>query len=83
MLAGAAYQDKINAPGGRLKGFLASGKSNADIIRDIYVAAYARVPDAAEIGDLEQAIGAAENRERALGDFLWAVLSSREFAENH
>ncbi len=83
MLAGAAYQDKINAPGGRLKGFIASGKSNADIIRDIYVAAYARVPDAAEIGELEQAIGAAENRERALGDFLWAVLSSREFAENH
>ena len=45
--------------------------------------AFARAPEPAELEDLNRAVGTAENREQALGDLMWAVLSSREFAENH
>jgi hypothetical protein len=83
MLAGSAYQEKVTAPRGRLKRLLQSGKSNSEIIREFYLAAYARLPERAELDELERAIGSSENREQALGDFVWAVLSSREMAENH
>ena len=83
MLAGSAYQEKVRAPQGRLTQLLRSGKSNTEIIRDIYVTAFARAPEPAELEDLNRAVGVAENREQALGDLMWAVLSSREFAENH
>jgi hypothetical protein len=83
MLAGSAYQEKVSAPKGRLTQLLRSGKSNTEIIREIYVMAFARLPEPSELGDLNRAIGVAENREQALGDLMWAVLSSREFAENH
>jgi hypothetical protein len=83
MLAGSAYQEKVRAPVGRLTQLLRSGKSNTEIIREIYVTAFAREPEPTELEDLNRAVGVAENREQALGDLMWAVLSSREFAENH
>lgn len=83
MLAGSAYQEKVTAPQGRLQKLLRSGKSNSDIIREFYLAAYARFPERSELENLERAIGVAENREQALGDFVWAVMASREMAENH
>jgi hypothetical protein len=83
MMAGSAYQEKVSAPGGRLKRLLREGKSNAEIIQEIYLTAYARLPERDELQDLERAIAGAADREQALGDFVWAVLSSREMAENH
>ena len=83
MLAGSAYQEKVSSPQGRLKRLLRSNKSNGDIIREFYLAAYARQPERVELEELERAIGKSENREQALADFVWAVLCSRELAENH
>ena len=83
MLAGSAYQEKVKSPSGRLRKLLESGKPNSETIREIYLAAFARVPEPSELSELDRAIAEAENREQALGDFMWAVLSSREFAENH
>jgi hypothetical protein len=83
MLAGSAYQEKVTAPQGRLRRLVRGGKSNGEIIREFYLAAYARFPERAELEDLERAIGTAEVREQALADFVWAVMASREMAENH
>jgi hypothetical protein len=82
MFAGSAYKEKVTHPQGRLTRLIKSGKSNSEIVREFYLAAYARYPDRGELDDLERAIGASENREQALADFVWAVLSSREMAEN-
>jgi hypothetical protein len=83
MLAGSVYQEKVTAPQGRLKRLLQSGKSNADIIREFYLAAYTRMPDRAELEELERAFSGAEERGQVAADFVWAVLASREMAENH
>ncbi len=63
MLAGSAYQEKVSAPQGHLMQLLRSSKSNGEIIRDIYVTAFARVPEPSELEDLNRAVGVAENRE--------------------
>jgi hypothetical protein len=83
MLAGSAYQEKVTAPQGRLRRLIGAGKSNSDIIREFYLASFARLPDRGEMEQLERAVASADNREEALADFVWAVLASRELAENH
>jgi hypothetical protein len=106
MLAGPAYNEKLGNPAGRLQRMLKAGKTNREIIGEIYLAAFARYPEKAEIAGLQNLIAAAgqsrtggtddktadgarhsasagEDREAALKEFMWAVLCSREFAENH
>ncbi len=83
MLAGAAYNEKLSAPSGRLQRLLQAGKSNSEIVAEFYLAAFARPPEPAELDGIEKLIAAGSDREAALKDFLWALLGSREFAENH
>jgi len=83
MLAGPAYNEKLGAPAGRLQSMLKAGKSNAEIVREFYLAAYTRLPDPEEIDSILQTLSAHPERTTALKDFVWAVICSREFAENH
>jgi hypothetical protein len=83
MLAGPAYNEKLGAPSGRLQRLVQAGRSNAEIIDEFYLAAYARLPERVEKQSLEKAIAEHSDRRAALQDFVWALLSSREFAENH
>jgi hypothetical protein len=83
MLAGPAYNEKLSARSGRFQRLLQAGKTDAEIIEEFYLAAFARLPERAEAASVEKLIAANPNREAALKDFLWAVLCSREFTENH
>jgi hypothetical protein len=83
MLAGPAYNEKLSAPAGRLQQLLKAGKSNTEIIQEFYQAAFARQPESKESNAIENLIASSEDRDAALKDFVWALLCSREFAENH
>ena len=83
MLAGPAYNEKLNAPSGRLQSMLTAGKSNDDIVREFYLAAYTRLPEPDELESLLQTLSSRQDRVNALKDFVWAIICSREFAENH
>jgi hypothetical protein len=83
MLAGSPYNDKLSAPGGRLHTLLQAGQTDEAIVTEFYLAAYSRYPEAEELDRIAGLIRTRENREQALHDFVWAVLGSREFAENH
>jgi len=83
MLAGPAYNEKLGASSGRLQAMLNAGNSNQDIVREFYLAAYTRMPDPEELDDIVRTIAARPDRVSALKDFVWAVICSREFAENH
>ncbi|MBL8214020.1 MAG: DUF1553 domain-containing protein, partial [Bryobacterales bacterium] len=83
MLAGNVYNDKLSSPEGRLMKLVNAGKSNREIIEEFYWAAFTRAPEAEEAAGIEKAIAAGDDRVAALKDFVWAVLCSREFAENH
>jgi hypothetical protein len=52
-------------------------------VKEFYLAAYSRFPEADESAAIRKLIESRQNREDALRDFVWAVLCSREFAENH
>jgi len=83
MLAGPVYNEKLSSPQGRLQVLLQGGKTDAEIIDEFYLAALSRLPEEDEKPQLEKMIAAAQNRTEAIKDFVWALLCSREFSENH
>lgn len=83
MLAGPAYNEKISAGNSRLSKLIQTGKKDPEIIEDFYLAALSRFPDVGEQQAFAKVIAEQNNRPEALRDFVWAVLCSREFAENH
>jgi hypothetical protein len=83
MFAGPAYNEKLSHPSGRLQQLLKTGKTNAEIIEEFYLAAFGRFPEKSESVAVQNLIAAKRDREAALKDFVWALLCSREFAENH
>jgi hypothetical protein len=83
MLAGPAYNEKLSSRDGRLQRLLSGGASDAAIVKEFYMAAFGREPEPAETRGIEALIAQSGSREAALKDFVWALLCSREFAENH
>ena len=83
MLAGATYVDRLGAPGSRLRRLLDKGASDGAIIEEFYLAAFGRVVEKDELAELTGLVSKRGDREAALREFVWALISSREFAENH
>ena len=84
LLVGSTYNEKLWAEGARVFELFQGGASDAEIVEELYLAALLEVPDA--VGgrgtgafDLRQT----PSREQALRDLQWALITSREFAENH
>ena len=83
MLAGLTYNEKLAAKGSRLGRLLESSAPDNEIIEKFYLVALGRSPTRQETADLSKLIGQQSTREEGLKDFVWALISSREFAENH
>jgi hypothetical protein len=83
MLAGPTYNDKLAGKGSRLGRLLEAQAADHKIIEEFYYAALSRPPTRQEMADLLKLIGEQPSREEGLKDLVWALISSREFAENH
>jgi len=83
MLAGASYVDRLSSKDSRLARLLQSGASDAKIFEEFYLAALARLPAPDEVQELQEILAKRGDREAGLREFVWALISSREFAENH
>jgi uncharacterized protein DUF1553/uncharacterized protein DUF1549/Big-like domain-containing protein len=83
MLAGATYVQRLSGPDSRLARLLKSDASDDQIIDEFYLAALSRVPSAEDKKDVAEILATREGREAGLREFVWALISSREFAENH
>jgi hypothetical protein len=83
MLAGSGYVERLGAKDSRLAHLLARGAADREIFEEFYYAALGRPAEEAELQGLEQALAARQDREAGLREFVWALISSREFAENH
>ena len=83
MMAGSSYNKDLSQPGSRLDRLLKEGATDRKMIEELYLAAFSRFPTAEEQAGLQQMIAANSSRRRALQDLLWALISSREFSENH
>ena len=95
MLAGYTFNEKITKPGGRLdqllqenfwleiQGKLKPEGVNAKIIEELYVLALSRFPTQQERSRLGKMVSEHPSRREAFEDLFWALLTSREFSENH
>jgi hypothetical protein len=85
---GETLNGKLMADEGRLAQMVAAGRSNAEVIDELYWSALSRPPTARERTALLARIGdgagvAPAMRRRALEDVAWAVLTSTEFLFAH
>jgi hypothetical protein len=83
MLAGETYNDELWKPGARVYDLVQAGAPDDRIVEELYIAAFSRAPTTAELTSILAQIAATPTREQALQDLQWAILGSRQFAENH
>ncbi|HZT28918.1 MAG TPA: DUF1553 domain-containing protein [Bryobacteraceae bacterium] len=83
MLAGATYMNRLSGKNSRLARLLEAGAPDAKIFEEFYLAALSRFPTRDETQELEGILAKRGDREAGLREFVWALISSREFAENH
>jgi len=76
-------QAKLASPDSRLARWIAAGKSDAEILDELFLATLSRHPAAQEKDRLLTRISQAKDRKELLEDVLWAILNSREFIFNH
>jgi len=76
-------QGKV-AYGPRLKQLLQSGKSNEELVTEVYLLALSRLPTESEKQSVLEYIGEdKKTRTAAMQDFVWAILNTKEFMFNH
>jgi hypothetical protein len=57
--------------------------SPAEMVNDVYFAAFSRAPAPAEESEAVEYVATAKDQRAALGDVLWVLLNSKEFLFNH
>jgi Protein of unknown function (DUF1553)/Protein of unknown function (DUF1549) len=73
-------QEKLSSDAGRLANLIASGKSDADLIDELFLATLCRFPTAEERASLVSRLQKSpDQRRRVAEDVLWALVNHREF----
>ena len=77
-------QGKLVSAKGRVAAWAAPAKSPAEIVREIYLSAYAREPDSEELKSASAHLNRNEvPRAESVQDVVWAVINTPEFVFNH
>jgi len=79
MVTGPLMHKAVAAESNRVGQMLKAGKSNADMIDELFLASLSRTPNDRERSSLIARIESAADRRVALEDVLWALLNSKEF----
>src|SRR6185436_205707 len=82
LLNGSTVQDKISE-GTVVKKLLKSGKTQDEVIEDLYLRCLARRPTEKEKTKLSGFFKDAKSPEPVLNDLFWSLLNSKEFIFNH
>jgi hypothetical protein len=82
MLNGDAANDRIKQ-GGLVADRLKQGRSDEEIVDELFVRCYCRQPTARERSETVAVVADASDRRQALEDVFWALLNSPEFIFNH
>jgi uncharacterized protein DUF1549/uncharacterized protein DUF1553 len=79
LISGPTINDFLTTPDNRLSKLLASGKSDAAIVVDLYWSALSRPPSKAESAKATSLLTETSDRRAALEDLTWALLNAKEF----
>jgi len=83
MINGPLVHGKLRAENNRLRKLAAAGKSDAEVIEELYLAALCRTPSQTELDAATRHIAAQSDRLQGLEDVCWAVLNAKEFLFQH
>lgn len=85
LLNGDLINRKLINPSGRLQKQITEGRTNAEIIQEFYTRGLGRSPTGDELARWQQRLETNDHDERKLRleDFVWSLLNSRQFRENH
>jgi hypothetical protein len=82
MMTSPVVTKRISSDGNtRVAKLLKSGKSDDQIIEELFLSSVSRLPDAEEVQVAKRVM--AQDRNRGLGDLEWALLNTTEFLVNH
>ncbi len=79
LMSGPIVNDLLTQPDNRLSALLAAGKSNAEIVDELYWRTLSRPPSGEEAPGMIDYLKRATDRRAALEDILWSLLNSKEF----
>jgi hypothetical protein len=82
LLNGDTANDRIRQ-GGLIAGWVKENRPSTQIIDDLFVRCYGRMPTERERVETLATVIPAADRTQALGDVFWALLNSPEFLFNH
>ena len=83
MINGPLVHSKVRDENNRLRKLAAAGKSNEEIISELYLAGLCRRPSEPEMAAATKHIAGAGDRMRGLEDVCWAILNANEFLFQH
>jgi hypothetical protein len=79
LVSGPEINELLSAPDNRIQQMITEGRSNAEIITELYWAALSRPPSQSESLEMSACMEKAENRRKAFEDISWALLNAKEF----
>lgn len=78
-----SIQQKLQAEDGWLALQIKAGRTDSDIITDLYLSALSRYPKSQELKTALRYLRESKDRKTGLEDIVWAILNSQEFLFNH
>jgi hypothetical protein len=79
MISGPAATELLAEKENRIAQLMASGKSNPEIVYELFWTALMRSPTNEELEILVPGLESAKNRRAELEDLLWGLLNSKDF----
>jgi Protein of unknown function (DUF1553) len=83
MINGPLVHAKVRDEKNRLRSLASAGKTNEEIVGELYLAALCRKPSEPEMSAATRHIANAGDRMRGLEDVCWALLNANEFLFQH
>jgi hypothetical protein len=83
LMNGDLVNRKVMDANGRVAKLLNANMSDSDIIEELYLATFSRLPTATELRNALRLIAAQPSRKTAVEDLMWALINSKEFLFNH
>jgi hypothetical protein len=83
MINGPLIHSKLRDETNRFRKLANEGKTDAEIIGELYLSALCRQPGEAELAAATQHITAQPDRIQGLEDVCWALLNAKEFLFQH
>jgi hypothetical protein len=80
---GDSVVQKIRSGDGRLARLLKSGRPDAEVIEELFLATLSRPPSEASRAAVRQALAEGGSKEEVFRDLFWALLNAKEFSFNH